>query len=62
MVVALRWVDMMLALYQKQRYIMGVEIEGIGNRVEIHELHCKEVLGQDTRLQEMYFLSAIKKL
>lgn len=30
---------------------MGVKVEGVSNGVEIHELNCQKVLGQDTRLQ-----------
>ena len=30
---------------------MGVEVEGVGDGVEIHELHGEKILGQDTRLE-----------
>ena len=36
---------------QQKRYIVGVEVEGVGDGVEIHELHGEKILGQDTRLE-----------
>ena len=30
---------------------MGVEVEGVGDGVEVHELHGEKILGQDTRLE-----------